>query len=236
MPSIDDIINRQFRQWEMRKMEQGEAPPEPLRPMEIVTVSREIGSRGGHFASLLAEKLSYQLVHREIVDAICGSTGYRKRIIASLDEQYRSRLRMIVDTMVFGQAVDHADYTRHLVAVVLSMARLGGVVLVGRGGNFILGPQRGFHIRFVCPKEIRVQNLVKYLNLKPPDAAKAVERFDEERRELIRKVFDADIDDPHQYDMVINSAYMDVEHCLEPTITAIKLKFEQLARPGGKTS
>lgn len=231
MPSINDIINRQFRLWEMEKVEWPESAAAPEPPMEIVTVSREHGSRGAHFAALLAERLGYQLMHKEIIDAICDSSGYRKRIIASLDERHRSRLELMVQSFVTGQAVDHSDYVRHLVSVVLSMARLGGVVLVGRGGNFILGPKRGFHIRFVCPKKERILNLVTYRNMTEKEAGVAIERSDAERRGLMRKVFGADIDDPHYYDMIVNSAYVDIEELVEPTIAAIKLKKKRLSQP-----
>lgn len=230
MPSIDDIINRQFRQWEMEKREREEVPPAPAPPAKIVTVSREHGSRGAHFAMILAERLGYQLFHKEIVDAICASSGYRKRIVASLDEHYRSRLEMMVDSIFSGQMVDHSDYARNLAKVVLSMARLGGAVLVGRGGNFILGPSRGFHIRFVSPPKKRAANLVKYRGVTEEDAAAAIERSDEERRELMRKVFNADIDDPHHYDMMVNTAYIDIENWIDPALAAIRVKFNLLGR------
>lgn len=230
MPSIDDIINRQFRQWEMEKREREQARPAPAPPARIVTVSREHGSRGAHFAMILAEKLGYQLIHKEIVDAICASSGYRKRIVASLDERYRSRLEMMMDSIFSGQMMDHSDYMRNLAQVVLSMARLGGVVLVGRGGNFILGPARGFHIRFVSPVNNRIANLVKYRGVTEKEAAADIERLDDERRELMRKVFGADIDDPHHYDMMVNTAFVDIENWIDPALAAVKIKFERLNR------
>jgi cytidylate kinase len=229
MASIDDLINRQFHLWEMQKMERLETPPARERPMAIVTVSRELGSRGSHFASLLAERLGYQMIHKEIVDAICASSGYRKRIVESLDEHYRSRLLITMDSLMTGQAVDHAEYFRHLVSVVLSMARLGGVVLVGRAGNFILGPQKGFHIRLICPKPERIHNLVTFKNMNEAEARSAIEQSDVQRKEFVRKLFNADIDNPHHYDLIINTGYMDIEQCVDPTVEAIGLKMARLS-------
>lgn len=231
MPSIEELINRQFRQWEMQRVQREESAPEAEPPAEIVTVSRESGSRGAYFAALLADRLGFQLIHKEIVDAICESSGYRKRIIESLDQQYRSRLELMVQSFLTGQAVDHSDYSQHLISVVLSLARLGGVVLVGRGGNFILGPQKGFHIRFICPKDQRIINLGTYCNLSEEEAAAAIEKSDAERSGLMRKVFGADINDPHHYDMIVNSAYVDIEELVDPAIAAIELKMKKLAQP-----
>jgi len=229
MASIDQIINRQFKQWEMEQKERRERPQPPPPPPRIVTVSREHGSRGAYFASRLAEELQYTLMHREVIDAICKSSGYRKHIVQSLDERYRSDIVMLVESILTGQAVHHTDYARNLCTVVLSMSQLGGVVLVGRAGSFILGPRRGFHIRVVCPPEKRVENLVRYTGVTKEDASAAIERIDAERRDMVRRMFDADIDDPHRYDMIVNSEYIDVEDMVPSAIRAIRGKLEKLS-------
>lgn len=228
MSSIDQIIDRQFRQWELEQKERREARAEQtLRPF-IVTVSREHGSRGSYFARRLAESLGIQRMHREVIDAICKSSGYRKHIIESLDEKYRSSITMIADSILTGQAVNHDDYSRNLCKVILSVAQHGGVVLVGRCGNFILGPETGFHIRVVCPVEKRVENLVKYTSVTADEAREAIASFDSDRHELVDKLFDADIDDPHYYDLILNSGLMDIEDMVESAIVAIDAKRKKM--------
>jgi len=215
-------------QWELQRKKISKETPPQFSPAPIVTVSRQLGSRGSYFAERLAEKMDYQQLHREVIDTICQSSGYRKRIIESIDDKFRSELELTVESMFTGQAVDHHDYFFHLYRIILSMSQLGGVVLVGRGGNFILGPNRGFHIRFVAPKEKRINNLVTYKEVDREEAVKLIENSDAERKEFIKKLFNADINDPLQYDMVINSAYMDIEDLLEVVTKAIKAKFDKL--------
>lgn len=229
MASIDAIINRQLLKWELQRQQSQEQPTARPTPLLIVTVSRQKGSRGSYFASRLAERLGYQRLHREVIDTICETSGYRKRVIESIDDKFRGELALMVESMVTGQTVDHADYFRHLYNVVLSMSRLGGVVLVGRGGNFILGPRRGFHIRFIAPREKRIENLVNYNEVAPDEAGKIIDSSDADRREFIKKLFNADIDNPHHYDIVLNAAYMDVEEMLDVAIRAINGKFDKLA-------
>jgi len=228
MPSIESIINRQFRQWELQKSQRQEKPAAPALPPPIISVSRETGTRGAYFARLIAEKLDFQLIHREVIDAICASSGYRKRIIESLDEKYRGDIEMLVESFLTGQAVDSSDYIRHLYTVVQSMARLGGVVLVGRGGNFILGPDHGFHIRFVGPHEMRIKNLITYKQMSHDEAAAEVDRSDADRREMIEKLFDADINDPHHYDLMVNIAFIDIEDIVPLVIDTLNDKFKRL--------
>ena len=229
MTSIDTIINRQLLKWELERKEAAgeQAPPAP--PPQVVTVSRETGSGGTYFASRLADELGFQRLHRETINAICESSGFRKRIVESLDSRFRGDLELLAESMVTGRSVDYSDYHRHLFKVVLSMARLGGVVLVGRGGSFILGPLRGFHMRVIAPREQRLANLMKYKSLSEDDATTEIARVDTERREMIAKLFGCDIDDPNHYDLVINLGLLDLEEMVPPIVSAIKAKFARLA-------
>jgi cytidylate kinase len=228
MASIEQIINRQFGMWEMQQKERKVTlEPFPLPP-PIVTVSREHGSRGSYLAGRLAEAMGYQRLHREAIDAICQSSGYRRHIIESLDEKYRSNITMLVESFLIGQAVHPVDYARNLYLVILSMAELGGVVLVGRGGNFILGPEKGFHIRVVCPLEKRVENLIKYKAMEREEAVASIAESDLERKELIRKMFGQDINDSCFYDLCINTAGIDSEDIIPSILGAIDGKMNKL--------
>ena len=229
MTSIETLLDRQFRRWEQQQRYVAEQSVPVEKPPPIITVSRQTGSRGSYFASRLAQQLDYQRIHREVVDAVCHSSGYRRRIVETLDEHYRSRLEILVDGILTGQAVDNSDYTRHLCRVILSMSRLGGVVLVGRGGSFILGRRRGLHLRLIAPKDRRVRNLVTYKQLPPFKAEAEIERSDRLRREFVYKLFGADIDDPANYDLVINTDYIDVEELVESVIVAYRGKMDKLA-------
>lgn len=228
MTSIESIINRQLLKWELEKREVEEAKAAPEKPSPIITVSRETGSRGSYFGSRLAQRLGYQRLHREAIDIICRSSGYRKRIIESLDRKFRSQLDVMMEALFTGQAVDHSDYTRQLCQVVISMSQLGGVVLMGRGGSFILGPGRGFHIRIVCPREKRIENLMKYKELSAEKAEKEIDTSDRDRRQFVKKLFDADIDDPRQYDMCLNTSLVDIEELVDTAVTAINGKMDKL--------
>ncbi|MFQ6009161.1 MAG: AAA family ATPase [Candidatus Zixiibacteriota bacterium] len=226
--SIDAIINRQLLKWELEKKKaEEEKRPRPT-PMRILTVSRQLGSRGSYFAERLAERLGYQILHREVIEVICRSSGYRKRIVESLDEKFRGDLELMVESVFTGQSVDHHDYYRHLFQIVLSMSQLGGVVLCGRGGNFILGPNRGFHLRFIAPKQKRLENLVRYKKVTESEALTMIDKSDTERKELIAKLFHANIDDPRHYDLVINTAFVNLDDLLDVVIHVAEAKFQKL--------
>lgn len=238
MSSIDAIINRQFLIWE-RQSKPAPAGRPKLKPLPAITVSRQKGSRGSYFATRLSERLGYQRLHRGVIDAICDSSGYRKRVVQSLDQHIRSDLELAVEAIFSGQSVDHSDYLRHLVKVILSMAKLGGVVVTGRGANFILGLTQGVHFRIVAPVESRVDFLIKYNQMSRDQAIKAIAETDAQRREFVRKLFGKDLDDPQYYDVVYNSALIDIEEMLDSAMLAIKTKLHKLrhlsASPTGES-
>ena len=230
MTSIESLINRQLLKWETERKASAQHSPQNLPPgSPIITISRQAGSRGSYFGSRLAQKLGYQRLHREAIDAICFHSGYVKRIVESLDDRNRSELALLVEGIFSGQMVDHSDYFRHLYQAVLSMSRLGGVVLMGRGGNFILGPKEGFHLRVIAPVEQRVENLMRYRNLSEHEAKEHVVKTDNERHQFISRQFKADIDDARHYDLVINTALLDVEELVEMMGKAITAKMNKLA-------
>jgi len=82
MTSIEAIINRQLLKWELdRKSSEPEAPDRP-RPLPIVSISRQTGSRGSYFGSRLAQRLGYQRLHREAIatSSVAGWSCWPSRL------------------------------------------------------------------------------------------------------------------------------------------------------------
>ncbi len=231
MTSIESILDRQLRRWELDRALHSKASardePRP-RLQPVITVSRQRGAGGTTLAEKLAERFDYTLLHRDVIDRICQSTGLKHRIIESLDEHAKSQLSIWFESMLAGRYVDAGDYVKHLLEVIYSISQLGGVVVVGRGANFILGPERGFHIRVVAPRDARVRGLVEREKLSERDALRQIETSDHQRAEFVRKVLGRDIDDPLGYDLVVNSATIPLETAADLVVRAAREKFEKL--------
>lgn len=229
MTSIDAIINRQLLKWELERRRASEELCPPIaEPHQIITVSRQTGSRGSYLATQLAERLGFQRLHRDVLDVMARESGYYRRLLEYLDEHTRGRLHLAVEAALSGQLIDHTDYNEYLAKVVLSMAELGGVILMGRGGNFILGPNNGFHLRLVCPEPIRIENLCRFKAMSPREAKHLIEISDRDRRDFIQKVYHRDIDDPMFYDLVLNTGTMEMTRLVDLVTMAFRAKMESL--------
>jgi cytidylate kinase len=229
MGVLEKIIDKQMRAWEKARQKAVEAGIEDFPPPQIITVSRSSGSRGMYLARKLADKLGYQLLTREHIDFMATSEENRERIKATLDEESRRRLRQAMRKLrPFPSTVN--EYARNLYETVLPMGRLGGVLLVGRGTNYIFGLKCGFHIRVVCGLDKRIENYVTYNAMSPRQATAVIEKSDRERRKFIKKLFDAEIDDPHGYDVVVNTEFVDIEELVPCLATAYRTKMNKLKR------
>jgi cytidylate kinase len=230
MPSIDSIIDRELRRWEFERTRARHTPasrPPTAACGELITVSRQHGSAGSAIAERLAQRLHYTLLHRDVIDRMCESTDARRRLLAALDEHTRSQLSIWVDSMLAGRYVDEADYLSALMRVIFSISELGGVVVVGRGANFIVGPQRGFHVRVVAPRPARLRTLMERDGITPNEAVRALVEQDRERARFVRNMFGRSIEDPLAYDVVVNSDGAPAEEISEWLAHAAQAKIER---------
>jgi cytidylate kinase len=230
MPAIDRIVDRQVRRWEIERAARRDAGGESHAAAvgRVLTVSRQRGARGGQLAARLAERLGFTLLHRDVIDRICASSGHARRIIELLEGHARSRLELWFESVLRGRDVDTNDYVKALLKVIFTVSELGGVVVVGRGSNFILGPDRGFHVRVIAPRDERVRALMERGQRGARDAVREVERADRERAAWVRRALGRDIDDPLGYDLVLNTHERPLEEAATLLALAARLKFERL--------
>ncbi|HEY6195366.1 MAG TPA: cytidylate kinase-like family protein [Candidatus Eisenbacteria bacterium] len=229
--SIDSIIDRQLRRWEHERQIVRSTGPKPRPRPEIqpvITVSRHHGTRGSEIAAGLAERFGYTLLHRDIIDRMSENAGFTRRLLESFDEHAPAALTSWFDSILVGTYVDASDYVRALLRVVHSVAELGGVVVVGRGANFIIGPDRGFHVRIVAPRGSRIRNLVARKGISERDAGREVDARDHERAEFTRRLFGRNVGDPLAYDMIVNEAGLPPDAIVPAIAQAAAEKIKQL--------
>ena len=221
--SIEAIIDRQITRRELLARTRGSTPVAPgktPRPLHVITISREAGSGGRPLAERLAARLQFELVDRQILDLLVQNTGARERMIASLDEHARSGIDMWVEGILTGRYIDRSEYTNLLCQSVTALAEHGHSVIIGRAANVILGPRGGLHIRVTAPREFRVKALMDHLGLSAHDANTRIKKLDEERRRFYADVLHADVDNPTDYHLTINTGRVPLDLAEELILAA----------------
>jgi cytidylate kinase len=219
MKSVTRIIEDQIHRYQVAHSERKEEKP----GISVVTLSREPGSGGRIVASRLAEKLGIDIFHQEVIHEMAESAHVSEQLLETLDEKGLSVLEDWISSLVNKRYLWPDRYMQHLMKVIGTIGRHGRAVIVGRGANFILPPEKRFSVRIVAPQAWRINNIAKEFGLSPEDAKRRVMRTESDRRAFIRKYFNADIADPTNYDLVINTATLNVDDAVKMISSALGL-------------
>jgi len=205
--SIPKIIEEQAKKWQIMKA----GGEKEAAGFPVITISREPGSGGRIVATSLAEKLGLDLFHQEIINEMAESAQVSNRILETLDEKGLSVLEEWITSLVDNRHLWPDQYLRHLMKVIGTIGKHGNAVIVGRGANFVLPPKGRIRVRIVAPLDVRVENVSSNFGVSAEEAKRRIIRTESERRAFIRKYFNADITDPINYDLVLNTGTLSIE-------------------------
>jgi cytidylate kinase len=170
--------------------------------MAVITLSREMGSRGDEVARLVAERLGLRLVGREIINRAAKEAGAPEIALAEIDELGLLGVKP-------GTAALRL-YREKVAAVVHEMAAQGKVLLVGRGGQVILAGQPGvLHVRMIAPRDSRIRLVQSHCRVTAEAAAARIDAADAARAGFLKRHFGVRGDEPRLYDLVINMTQLD---------------------------
>lgn len=217
--SVEQFVKRQIRKWEI-------PPAKPERKPEVrvpvITLSMEPGSGGSLVAQKVAKHLGFDYFHRDIIQGIAKSAKIRASVIDTLEKERLSGIDDFIAALYKNQYLYPGIYMEHLLKVINTIAKHGRAVIVGRGASFILPPDERFSVRVIAPLQIRIQNVVRAYGVKEEDARRRVIRREARRGAFVKKSYDADITDPENYDLIINTGRMPIESAVEAIIAAVR--------------
>lgn len=233
MRYLEQIINEQLRRSEIsRRISEARLGGRPLpvdRP-RVITVSRQIGCNGRPVAETVANRLHWSLWDRELVDAIAEHCELRTRVIEQFDERTVSEIETLARTLLGEKELGGFYYGRELARVVLSIARRGNAVILGRGANMLL--PKALHVRLEGSEEFRISNTMAAEGLTRQKAVERVRQADRERRAFSQKVFNKDIEDHRHYDLTIQMDGFSIGDAADMIVTAAKARFPELEEAG----
>jgi len=220
------LVDEQVHRW--GQSEKKRAGAEARGPWPLITVSREFGALGTVTGEQTAKKLGFSFWDQEIVHAIAEQTGIQEALLASLDEQTRTRIEEFIAESVFGSETTAAKYVRQVIRVVRTLERHGGAVVIGRGAQFILAPEAVLRVRVVCPYEKRIAGYAEREGLSEREAERKLERVERERQTFIRRHYESEVGDPVYYDIMVNTENIAPDQAADLLVAAYRSKFGRL--------
>lgn len=219
-PALAKLVERQMRNWELaRRQRLADSPARGEAVADFICVSRQVGADGRQVARALGAELGWPVFDREVLDAMAGDDEVRRRIYESMDARdlswWEETLRSLMQSE-FGRN----DYFRRLCETLLSLARQGDCVFLGRGADLVLPAERGFRVRLVAPMANRLQRFADSRGLPEAEAEREMERIESDRSRFFRRHFGIDADDPMRYDMTVNLARFSPEQAVAAVLEA----------------
>ena len=181
----------------------------------LVTISRAAGARGNSIAEALVGELSrrraipvtrpWTVFNQNLVQHVIDEHNLPERTAEYFPEDKPDEIRALIGE-ILGLHPGVYTSVRKTAETIRQLAKAGGVIVVGRGGNFVTADiARSVHVRLVGSEAVRVHHFAKKFGISKQAALAEVKRLDLARRRYIRANFKQSIDDPLGYDLVINT-------------------------------
>ena len=212
--------------------------------MPVITIGRQFGAGGTTVGGMLARRLQIDLLESRIIDEVAHRLQLPKEEVEAEDEHPGSLLgRLLValgsastEPMIPPEATawtppnnDPTFDTRKAVLqitqhVIQEAAREGNVVIVGRGGGYILRDFPGaLHVFLRASTEARVKTVMARFKIASEDEAKRkIKSTDENWTSYIKQVYGHDRNLPAHYDMVLDTGTLGYEATVDVIAAALE--------------
>jgi cytidylate kinase len=211
--------------------------------MPVVTIRGQLGSGATEIGREVAARLHADYVDREIIAEVAGRLQRQEEEVIEKEMPPSSRLGRIAEALKNGLAygaglegaylpvwqmpLNDTRYRQALESVIKELARSQSIVIRGRGSHFILRDYpRALHVLVVASLEVRVKRVMQDRTLDPETAKEEIARFDNSRREFIKRYFQAELEDPADYDLVVNTGRLSYPAAASIILHAVSLKVE----------
>jgi len=225
--SLEESLFHNFIKEQLQKMKEAKAVAnqgnKPFVP--VVTVSIEPGSGGSMVARQVADRLEFDFFNREIIKEIAESVKIDPAVIENIEKERLAGVEDLIASCLRASYLWPGMYLEHLEKVLYTLGEHGRTVVVGRGANFILPPEKRFSIRVVAPLELRIQNIAKAFEVPVAKAKSRIKSREENRAAFIKKSFHKDVRNPLYYDMVISTGFLSIEDSVEMICLYLQHKY-----------
>ncbi len=203
--------------------------------MATITISREYGSGGDEIATQVCDMLGYRYFDKALMARLVAETGLSEGEIVDFSEEHY-KLRSFMDHLLAWRGPrevsrvatwrEDTDGNRTRVTSILNEAegvalvqsairavyKQGNVVIVGRGGQAILKGLPGvLHVRVHAPVDARYRRIATSQNIHLFGLQKEIDEHDRAAADYLKRFYDIDWADPMLYDLVINTAQINVD-------------------------
>ena len=203
--------------------------------MAVITISKEFGTESEKVASLLAEKLGYEYIGKNLVAKIAKELHISESEAETFHKTSQSRILRFVDryTCSIVQKVvdrehgclDDKNYYEVTKKLVENVYEAGDAIILGWGGQCLLkGKSNTLHVRLIKDNDLKINEIMKSQNLNQKAAKDFIDREEGDLKAYIKHYFKEDWNAAHLYDLVIDMGKTSVEKAADMICDNLKHK------------
>ena len=220
--------------------------------MPVITIGRQIGAGGRTVGRMLASKLKADFLDSQLIDEVAHRLELPREEVEAEDEQPGSLLSRLL--LALGAAntepmippetgsawtppnADPVFDTRSAVLqltqqVIREAAKADNVVIVGRGGAYILRDHPGaLHVFLRAEVPIRIKTIMEREKKTEDEARRRLKQADENWTAYIRQVYGHDRNLPSHYDLVVDTGRVGYDATVAAILAALSGRARQEAR------
>ena len=203
--------------------------------MAVITISKESGTDSEKVASLLAERLGWEYIGKQLVARIAAELPISESEVETFRKDAQSRLLRFVDryTCSLIQKVvdreygclDDKNYFDTTKKLVEDAYEADNAIILGWGGQCILKGKPGtIHVRLIKDRDGKIKSIMKRFKLDRKAAEHYIDREENDSKSYINHYFNQDWNDARLYDLVIDMGKSTVEETVEAIIEKLGRK------------
>ncbi len=213
---------------------------DPSRP--FLTISRECcagaTTLGLHLvplfdAELAQEGHSWIFLDKNLLTHALTAHRLPAHLAKFLPEERMSEVKALIGEII-GLHPPLWELEQRVSEAIFQLARRGCVIFAGRAAHIVTrGLADGFHLRLVAPRAVRLARMQEQQHCDRITAEKHLDESDRARRGYVLSNFGQDIDDPHSYDLVINTEHITPATAAQLVLRAMQDKVRAMAAHAG---
>ncbi|KIL97118.1 Cytidylate kinase [Paramagnetospirillum magnetotacticum MS-1] len=190
-----------------------------LRPRQpVITLSRDFGSGGDVIATRVCQRLKLPLYDEELLREVAARLNDDPAIVRLMDEGFGRAKDMWLYRLFSGKDISPDAYRDTLVKVVMSLGRLGGII-VGRGAHIILAGECALRVRVAGSPEVCAKRMAEQGHGNEADLLAKAQEINHRRGKFVWEAFHSRLSDASQFDLTINTDRMeDFEDVVETIV------------------
>ncbi len=190
--------------------------------MSVVTISRQFGAGGKTIGEMASKELGYLFLDDQIIQMIAVKAKVAPNWVKSIEREAGGTLQKFITSVGRksfvervsdeGGYIDEEIYVDLLNKIITQIAHEGNVIILGRGGQFILRDfSNAYHVLIVSDKADRIEFMKNRYGFSIKRATQAVDRQEKRRISLYRKFGKEDYENPGLYHLILNTSKLTLE-------------------------